>query len=69
MHNTALYPQIFAEATRVAAPGARMVLLTHEVRLLEDVARDYAQEWRMEQVLRVRSGGMTPRIYLLRRSQ
>jgi tRNA (guanine6-N2)-methyltransferase len=65
--NTVLYPQIFAEATRVAAPAARMVLLTHEVRLLEGVARDYVQEWRMEQVLHVRSGGMTPRMYLLRR--
>jgi 23S rRNA G2445 N2-methylase RlmL len=65
--NTALYPQIFAEATRVAAPAARMVLLTHEVRLLEGVARDYAQDWRVETMLRVRSGGMAPRVYLLRR--
>ncbi len=52
----------------MAAPAARMVLLTHEVRLLESVARDYEQEWRMEQVLRVRSGGMAPRVYVLRRS-
>jgi tRNA (guanine6-N2)-methyltransferase len=65
--NTALYPQIFAEATRIAAPGARMVLLTHEVRLLEDVASDYIDAWRQDDMVRVRSGGMTPRVYLLRR--
>jgi 23S rRNA G2445 N2-methylase RlmL len=65
--NQELYPRIFAEAARIAAPGARMVLVTHEVRLLERVAGDYAQAWRIEQVLPVRSGGMMPRVYLLRR--
>jgi tRNA (guanine6-N2)-methyltransferase len=66
-NNELIYPQIFAEATRVAAPAARMVLLTHEVRLLERMASDYTEAWRMEKVLRVRSGGMTPRMYLFRR--
>ena len=66
--NEALYPQIMAEAARIAVPHARMVLLTHEVRLLERVAAAYARHWRIEEVVRVRSGGMNPRIYLLRRT-
>jgi SAM-dependent methyltransferase len=65
--NQALYPRLFAEAARIAAPGARMVLLTHEVRLLERVAAQHAGAWRQEEQLRVRSGGMTPRVYLFRR--
>lgn len=66
--NEALYPRLFAEATRIAQPQACMVLLTHEVRLLERVAAQYAREWRVEEALRVRAGGMTPRIYRLRRT-
>lgn len=65
--NEALYPRLFAEAARVAAPGARLVLLTHEVRLLERVAAQQARAWRQEEELQVRTGGMTPRVYLFRR--
>jgi 23S rRNA G2445 N2-methylase RlmL len=65
--NEILYPRFFAEATRIAAPGARLVLLTHEVRLLERVAMRHASMWRQEEELRVRTGGMTPRVYLFRR--
>jgi len=65
--NQALYPRLFSEAARVSAPDARMVLLTHEVHLLEQVASEHARSWRLEQVLRVRSGGMAPRVYLFRR--
>jgi tRNA (guanine6-N2)-methyltransferase len=65
--NEALYPRFFAEAARIAAPGARLVLLTHEVRLLERVAAQHAGTWRHEEELRVRTGGMAPRVYLFRR--
>jgi 23S rRNA G2445 N2-methylase RlmL len=65
--NEALYPRLLAEAARIAAPGARLVLLTHEVRLLERTARQQASMWRQEEQLRVRTGGMTPRVYLFRR--
>jgi SAM-dependent methyltransferase len=65
--NEALYPRIFAEATRVAAPGARMALLTHEVRLLERVTATHATSWQTIDVVRVRSGGMTPGIFVFRR--
>ena len=66
--NQEFYPRVFAEAARVAQPGARMVLLTHEVRLLERTAERFAQHWRLLDLLRVRSGGMTPAVALLRRT-
>ena len=65
--NEQLYPQFFAEATRVAAPHARMAVITHEVRLLEQIAAAYQDFWHLEQVLRVRVSGMTPRCYFFRR--
>jgi ubiquinone/menaquinone biosynthesis C-methylase UbiE len=66
--NEQLYPRIFAEAARVARPGARMVLLSHEVRLLERMAARFGHEWQPREVLRVRSGGMTPQVMLFRRT-
>jgi len=66
--NEEFYPRVLAEAARVAQPFARMVLLTHEVRLLERIAARFAEQWEVLDVLRVRSGGMTPRIVVLRRS-
>lgn len=67
--NQALYPRLLAEAARVARPGARMALLTHEVRLLEQVAARYSAEWAVRAVLRVYSGGMTPRVVLFERTE
>ncbi|HJZ49987.1 MAG TPA: methyltransferase domain-containing protein [Roseiflexaceae bacterium] len=66
--NQEFYPRVFAEAARVARPGARMVLLTHEVRLLDRTAERFAREWRPLEALRVRSGGMTPAVALFRRT-
>jgi len=66
--NQEFYPRVFAEAARVARPGARMVLLTHEVRLLERTAERFGRQWRLLEVLRVRSGGMTPAVALFRRT-
>ncbi|MEM8533530.1 MAG: methyltransferase domain-containing protein [Chloroflexota bacterium] len=65
--NEQLYPRFFAETARVAAPGARMAVITHEVRLLEQIATTYQEFWHLEQVLRVRVSGMTPRCYFFRR--
>ncbi|HEX9371224.1 MAG TPA: methyltransferase domain-containing protein [Roseiflexaceae bacterium] len=66
--NEEFYPRVFAEGARVAASGARMVLLTHEVRLLDRVAARFARQWEPQELLRVRSGGMTPAIALYRRT-
>jgi SAM-dependent methyltransferase len=65
--NVALYPAILGEAARVAEPGARFALISHEIRLLESLLRDSA-EWSTEHVLRVSLGGLRPRIFLLRRN-
>ena len=68
--NERLYPAMLAEAARVAAPGARLVLVTHEIRLLERLL-DATPAWAVEEVIRVKlpfkSGGLNPRIYSLRR--
>jgi ubiquinone/menaquinone biosynthesis C-methylase UbiE len=66
--NEALYPSLLAEATRVAAPGARMVLITHEVRLLERAAAPLMASWRLDELIRVRVGGMAPRIFRFTRT-
>lgn len=71
--NEALYPRLLAEATRMAAPGARLLLVTHEVRLLERLlaAPPFAAAWTPADILRVKlpfkSGGLNPRIYCLTR--
>jgi len=64
--NTTLYPQILGEAARVAQAGARFVVMTHEVRLMEQVL-DQTDEWVMESHVRVRVGGLYPRVFVLHR--
>jgi 23S rRNA G2445 N2-methylase RlmL len=65
--NEALYPRILAEASRVAAPGARMALISHEIRLLEHTIDAFSSQWQVQQRIRVRTGGYMPGIYVLRR--
>jgi 23S rRNA G2445 N2-methylase RlmL len=62
--NRELYPQALAEAARVAAPGARAVMLTHEVNLMRRTLSRQAL-WRQEDELRVFQGGLRPRVYVL----
>lgn len=65
--NTDLYPRLLSEAARVAAPRARAVFFTHEVRLLEQTVAHQPGNWEVEQVQLVRVSGMAPRMVLLRR--
>lgn len=64
--NLELYPALLAEAARVARPGARCALLSHEVRLMERLLAA-GGAWALESATRVDLGGLHPRIYLLRR--
>jgi hypothetical protein len=64
--NLALYPALLAEAARVARPGARAALLSHEVRLMERLLAE-SPAWALESATRVDVGGLWPRIFLLRR--
>jgi len=67
--NAELYPALLAEAARVARPGARLVAISQQVRLLERSV-DTAH-WSTEEVLRptlsTTGGPIKPGIYVLRR--
>jgi tRNA (guanine6-N2)-methyltransferase len=63
--NVELYPKVLREAARIAAPGARAVFITHEIRLMENVLRDCADLWQVQQEVKVFQGGLHPRIYVL----
>ncbi len=62
--NAERYPALLRECARLAAPGARFVLLTHELKLVERVLA--AQDaWRVESQVQAFHGGHYPRAYLL----
>lgn len=64
--NRTLYPVAMAEAARIAKPGARFAVITHEIRLM-DAALERAQSWQPMRVLPIILRGLHPRIYLLQR--
>ena len=64
--NARLYPALLREAARVAAPGARFAVITHDIRLLQRCLAE-APEWLVERRLRVFQGGHRPEVSLLRR--
>ena len=64
--NMILYPGMLKEAARLLKQGGRMVLVSHEVRLL-DTLLDNSEHWKIEQNLRVTVGGLHPRIWVLSR--
>ncbi len=65
--NLRLYPLMLREAARIARPDARFVLITHEVKLIEELlARD--PDWQTERAIRVNLRGLHPRVYCLRRN-
>src|SRR5262249_55630012 len=70
--NAQLYPALLAEATRVAVPGASMVLITHAVSLLDQALGQFRTHWNTERRFPVRipfkSGTLTPQVVHLRRT-
>jgi tRNA (guanine6-N2)-methyltransferase len=64
--NQGLYATLLERARRGAAPGARLAVLTHEVRLMERCLDRARGLWEPEGVTRVYQKGHHPRIYLLR---
>lgn len=62
--NRALYPRALAEIRRVAAPGAKLVMLTAETRLMEQTLR--AEGLRPERIMRVSILGALAAIYVVR---
>ncbi|HZV51948.1 MAG TPA: methyltransferase [Candidatus Dormibacteraeota bacterium] len=64
--NLLLYPALLREAARLAVPGAALIVVTHELRLLESCLRE-SPDWELERSVRVFQGGQRPALYLLRR--
>jgi tRNA (guanine6-N2)-methyltransferase len=64
--NQALHATLLERAHDGGAPGARLAVLTHEIRLMERCLERYQHLWRPESVTRVYQKGHHPRIYLLR---
>jgi len=64
--NMSLYPAVLKEAARLLKQGGRMVLVSHEVRLLDSLLEE-SPNWKIEQNLRISVGGMHPRIWVLSR--
>lgn len=62
--NAELYPALLRECARLAAPGARLVLLTHELKLFERVLAEQTF-WRAETSFQAFHSGHYPRAYLL----
>lgn len=65
--NRDLYPAVLREAARIAAEGASFVLITHEIRLIEQVLRQ-SPHWDIQKALPITLSGLHPRIYWLRRT-
>jgi tRNA (guanine6-N2)-methyltransferase len=67
--NATLYPAALREAARIAAHGARLVLLTPELRLFERCLSGARAWWRPERAVQVFQRGHHPVIHLLRRER
>ncbi len=63
----ALHADLLRVAHAVTSPKARLVVLTHEVKVMERVVRDTAALWAPVSVTRVFAKGHHPRVHVLRR--
>lgn len=64
--NRVLYPAVLREAARVAKAGARFVVISAEVKLLQ-AALQAQHAWHTTQALRINLGGLQPMIAVLER--
>jgi tRNA (guanine6-N2)-methyltransferase len=65
--NAALHGELLRAAHEASRQGARLVVLTHEVRLMQRLLRELAGQWQLRDEVRVFAKGHHPRIYLLDR--
>lgn len=65
--NRRLHPAVLEAAARLAAPDARLAVLSHELRLLRAVLGGQ-HRWRLEREVKVAHGGHFPHVYVLRRT-
>lgn len=64
--NQKLYPALLREAARVAITGARFVLISHEIKLMEQCLKA-SKHWAILKQQMVTLTGLHPRIFLLER--
>lgn len=62
--NTVLYPRFLEEMHRLTSKHGRLCLITHEIRLFENLLRDQ-DRWNARELFQVYSGGHHPKAYLL----
>ncbi|MCA9836884.1 MAG: methyltransferase domain-containing protein [Trueperaceae bacterium] len=62
--NAELYPAFLAAVARGSSHHARLVILTHEIKLFETLLKK-DKNWTLKQSIRVSHSGHYPRIYLL----
>lgn len=65
--NVVHYPQILAEAARVAKAQSRFVLMTQEVTLMEELLRS-TPAWKVLEEIKLDLRGLHPRIFVLQRT-
>ena len=66
--SAALHADLLQVAHQVAAPHARLVVLTHEIKVMERCLREADALWHLRAELRVFAKGHHPRIYLMDRA-
>lgn len=64
--NRTLYPATLQEAARLARPHGILILITHEIRLMETVLTNQ-HDWVVQETHKITLRGLHPRIYLLRK--
>lgn len=63
--NVNLYPKLFKEMARVALPGARAVVISHELTLLDKLL-NHSEDWYVVSNRQIQLRGLNPAIYVLR---
>jgi tRNA (guanine6-N2)-methyltransferase len=64
--NARLYPALLSEAARITAVGAHFAVITHEVRLMDQLMPTF-DTWELRKELMITLRGLHPRIYLFLR--
>ena len=67
IENAGLYSRFLLQSARASTNQARLVILTHELRLFENLIREQST-WQIKKQLQVYHGGHYPKIYLLQKS-
>lgn len=67
VQNRSLYPLTLKEAGRVGVRGALFVLITHEIRLMQDILKSQDM-WICQKEVMITLRGLHPRIYILKRT-